>query len=82
MFKITKCEDCVVYLQFTLIATSRLKSGKVLKVIIICLVKGRTRSAFSMLVEMAICLLIVYRMTTFWQTKMQDILTKSNPILH
>ena len=34
--------------------------------------KGRTRSAFSMLVEIAICLLIVYRMATFWQTKMQD----------
>ena len=26
--------------------------------------KGRTRSAFSMLVEIAICLLIVYRMAT------------------
>ena len=25
-----------------------------------------------MLVEIAICLLIVYRMATFWQTKMQD----------
>ena len=33
MFKITKCEDCVVYLQFALIGTSRLKPGKVLKVI-------------------------------------------------
>ena len=33
MFKITKCEKCVVYLQFALIATSRLKPGKVLKVI-------------------------------------------------
>ena len=30
MFKITKCEDCVVYLQFTLIAT---KYIYVLKVI-------------------------------------------------
>ena len=33
MFKITKCEKCVVYLQFALIATSRAKPGKVLKVI-------------------------------------------------
>ena len=33
MFKITKCKDCVVYLQFALIATSRLKPGKVPKVI-------------------------------------------------
>ena len=33
MFEITKCEKCVVYLQFALIATSRLKPGKVLKVI-------------------------------------------------
>ena len=65
MFKITKCESYVVCLQFALIATSRLKPGKVLKVIIIRLDKGRTRSAFSMLVEIAICLLIVYRMATF-----------------
>ena len=41
MFKITKCENCVVCLQFALIATSRLKPGKVLKVIYICLDKGR-----------------------------------------
>ena len=34
MFKITKCENCVVIcLQFALIASSRLKPGKVLKVI-------------------------------------------------
>ena len=33
MFKITNCENCVVCLQFALIATSRLKLGKVLKVI-------------------------------------------------
>ena len=33
MFKITKCEKCVVYLPFALIATRRLKPGKVLKVI-------------------------------------------------
>ena len=33
MFKITKCENCVVCLQFTVIATSRLMPGKVLKVI-------------------------------------------------
>ena len=33
MFKITKCENCVVYLQFALIATGRLKPGKVVKVI-------------------------------------------------
>ena len=33
MFNVTKCEDCVVYLQFVLTATSRLKSGKVLRVI-------------------------------------------------
>ena len=33
MFKITKCENCVACLQFALIATSRLKPGKVLKVI-------------------------------------------------
>ena len=32
MFKITKCENCVVCLQFALIATSRLKPDKVLKV--------------------------------------------------
>ena len=62
MFKITKCENCVVCLQFALIATSRLKPGKVLKDSYIRLDKGRTRYAFSMLVEMAICLLIVYRM--------------------
>ena len=31
--KITKCEKRVVYLQFALIATSRLKPSKVLKVI-------------------------------------------------
>ena len=37
MFKITKCEDCVVYLQFALIATSRLKPGKVLKFIFACI---------------------------------------------
>ena len=63
MFKITKCKNCVVYLQFALIATNRLKPGKVLSYI--CLGKGRTRSAFSMLVEIAVCLLIVYRMATF-----------------
>ena len=33
MFKITKYENCVVCLRFALIATSRLKPGKVLKVI-------------------------------------------------
>ena len=33
MFKITKCEKRVVCLQFALIATSRLKLSKVLKVI-------------------------------------------------
>ena len=33
MFKITKCEKCVVYLQFSLIGTSRLKPGKVVKAI-------------------------------------------------
>ena len=32
-FEITKCENCVVCMQFALIATSRLKPGKVLKVI-------------------------------------------------
>ena len=32
MFKITKGENCVVYLQFALIATSKLKPGKILKV--------------------------------------------------
>ena len=66
MFKITKCENCVVCLQFALIATSRLKPDKVLKVqlLYIRLDKGRTRSAFSMSVEIAICLLIVYRMAT------------------
>ena len=71
MFKIAKCENCVVYLQFALIATGRLKPGKVLKVNI-CLDKGRTRSAFSMLIKIATCLLIVHRMATFRQTKMQD----------
>ena len=35
MFKITKCENCVVCLQFALIATSRLKPDKVLKVILL-----------------------------------------------
>ena len=65
MFKITKCEDCIVYWQFTLIATKRLKSGKVLKLSYVCLVKGRTRSGFYMLIKIAICLLIVYRMATF-----------------
>ena len=54
-----------IHLQFALIATSRLKPDKVLKVISVCLDKGRTRSAFSMLVEIAICLPIVYRMATF-----------------
>ena len=48
MSKITKCEKRVVYLQFALIATSRLKLGKVLKVISAWLNKVRTRSAFSM----------------------------------
>ena len=33
MLKITKCENCVVYLQFALIATSILRPGKVLRVI-------------------------------------------------
>ena len=33
MFKITKCEKSVVYLQFALIGTSRLKPDKVVKVI-------------------------------------------------
>ena len=33
MFKITKCENGVVYLHFALIGTGRLKPGKVLKVI-------------------------------------------------
>ena len=47
--------------------TSRLKPDKVLKVqlLYIRLDKGRTCSAFSMSVEIAICLLIVYRMATF-----------------
>ena len=72
MFKVTKCENCVVYLQFASIATGRLKPGKVLKVVFAWIYKGRTRSAFSMLVKIAICLLIVYRMATFGQTKMQD----------
>ena len=72
MFKITKCENCVVCLRFALIATNRLKLGKVLKVIfawikVILFLRFR-----SMLVEIEICLLIVYRMVTFLQTKMQD----------
>ena len=33
MSRITKCESCVVYLQFALIATGRFKPGKILKVI-------------------------------------------------
>ena len=33
MFKITKCENCVVCLQFAVIATSRLKPDKVFKAI-------------------------------------------------
>ena len=33
MFKSTKCENCVVGLQFALVATSILKPDKVLKVI-------------------------------------------------
>ena len=33
MFKIRKCENCAVCLQFALIATSRWKPSKVLKVI-------------------------------------------------
>ena len=33
MFKIKKCENCVIYLQFALIATGRLKPDKALKVI-------------------------------------------------
>ena len=45
------CELRIVCLQFVVI---------VLKVIYIRLDKGRTRSAFSMLVEVAICLLILY----------------------
>ena len=63
MLKITKCDNCVVYLQFALIATSRLKSSKVLKVrfawikvipVPFCI------KLFSMSVEIAICLLILY----------------------
>ena len=67
MLKITKCENCVVCLQFPVTATSTLKPGKVLKVILgyIRLDKRHTRSAFSMLIEIAICLLIVYRMAIF-----------------
>ena len=64
MFNITKCEDCVFYLQFALIATSRLKSGKVLKVIF-AWIKVIPFPAFSMLVKIAIYLFIVYRMATF-----------------
>ena len=36
------------------------------------LLLGPTLSAFSVLIEIAIRLFIVYRMATFWQTKMQD----------
>ena len=46
MFKITKCENWVVYLQFALITTSREKPSKVLKVIF-AWDKGHTLSAFS-----------------------------------
>ena len=50
MFKITKCENCVVCLQFALIATTRLKLSKVLSRI--RLDKGHhTLSAFFILVE-------------------------------
>ena len=70
MFKITKCEKCVVYLPFALIATSRLKPGKVLKVIYAWL---KVVPVLHFLCSrIAICLLIVYRMGTFSQTKMQD----------
>ena len=61
MFKITKCENCVVCLQFTVIATSRLMPGKVLKVIFALIKVVHVLLSFSMLVEIAICLLIVYR---------------------
>ena len=37
MIKIAKCENCVVCLQFALIATSGLKLSKVLKVIFACI---------------------------------------------
>ena len=70
MLKITKCDNCVVYLQFALIATSRLKSSKVLKVrfawIKVIPVPFFISDAidciklFSMSVEIAICLLILY----------------------
>ena len=73
MFEITKCENCVVCLRFALIATSRMKLGKVLQDIFAWIkVNRHTLSAFSMLLETTICLLIVYKMTTFRQTKMQD----------
>ena len=68
MFKITKCENCVVYLQFALIASGRLKPGKVLKVIFAWI---KVVPVLHFL-KIAICLLIVYRMATFGQTKMQD----------
>ena len=58
MFKITKCENCVVCLQFALIATSRLKPGKVLNVILAGI-------KVVPVLEITICLLIVYRMATF-----------------
>ena len=64
MFKITKCENGVVCLQFALIATNRLKPSKGLKGIF-PLDKCHALSAFSILVEIAICLFIVYRMPTF-----------------
>ena len=61
MFEITKCENCVVCLRFALIATSRLKPGKVLKVIF-AWIKVKPVLHFFILLEIAICLLIVYRM--------------------
>ena len=53
MSKITKCEKRVVYLQFALIATSRLKLGKVLKVIF-CFVKRSYPFCISYVVEIEI----------------------------
>ena len=51
MFKITKCENCVVCLRFALIAISYIR-----------LDKGHfSLSLFCILVEIAICLHIVYR---------------------
>ena len=64
MIKIAKCGNYVVCLQFALIATSRLKPSKVLKVIFVW-IRVIPFLHFLYLVEIEIFLLILYRMARF-----------------